>query len=889
MKLFVEPDFDSKTIYCNQDIQLQCLEDLNTPVVELNAVDLNIKKILYRESANIESTDEIPFVSTNEKLIIKLPKQIKKDSYFFFQIEYSSRTQMGFHFIGPDNFHPNKEIQAWTQGEVTESKFWFPCIDDPQIKYPREVSVSVPNEFIVVSNGKLDEVSNKGQRKIFVWKEANPLPAYLTSIVVGQFAEIIESYEHGIDLLYYVPKDKQDRVQRSFKGTVDMMKFFESYFDTPFPYSKYAQTAVQDFEAGGMENTSCTTLPNSILLDEKAAFDDFSNNAAISTRSVISHELAHQWFGDLITCIDWSHIWLNEGFATYCEALYVEAVDGKDEFQRYMDILGALYLDEACWQYRRPLVYSKYKYPDELFDAHSYKKGAWVLHMLRNIVGSDNFKDGLKIYIERFKNHNVSTNDLRNVMQEVSGQNLEPFFRQWVYSEGHPELTIEFIEDKKLLKIIQEREPFFEFKLEVKVVFSDQSIHKSIEFPINAQKDNYIEISKFYEGEGPHTLEWISIDPELKVLKQIKSINIPQFMILNQIKDGETITERRQALRAIDYNKISEQNLQERLIQILKDRVINEDNYSVSMVAVDALGPIKLDKTLDALLECLDSKVIENRPNGESIRRNIVNAIGAYVPDLDSSSNSSRADHILDKLESISRGGTKSYYVEGAALMALGRYIHDKSFQILSEALVKPDTFNDTIPVAAIIGLGNFSTVMEKIKSNDIKENEKLELEILFKKAMDILIKKTQKRNSNDVRTAAVSSLAMFLLNKDGKTNKTIFKTLMSSLDDKWAEVRKGALAVLQTTFSPDDQVFEQDIIEHLVNKIQIMAETDLNYRVRRNAELCLLDIRGRHLAKLRTIVATKESMSKYVNEKVNILTRPFFGSSLRIKHSRHC
>ncbi len=157
-----------------------------------------------------------------------------------------------------------------------------------------------------------------------------------------------------------------------------------------------------------------------MLLDEKASLDDYPVNINGSARSVVAHELAHQWFGDLITCKDWSHTWLNEGFATYCEALYIEHADGKDQFQRYMEALSSVYFGEACKGYRRPIVTDKYKYPDELFDGHSYQKGAWVLRMLRNIVSDNKFKIGLKVYLQRFKNNNVETSDLRNIMEQVS-------------------------------------------------------------------------------------------------------------------------------------------------------------------------------------------------------------------------------------------------------------------------------------------------------------------------------------------------------------------------------------------------------------------------------------------------------------------------------------
>jgi aminopeptidase N len=883
MKLFVEPDFNDKSIHCFQDLKLQCLIDIDESVIKLDSVNLNVKKILYRDSENIEPTDELPFIYTDERLITKLPKFIKKGLLFFLQIEYSASPERGFHFITPDIYHPDKQIQAWTQGQMIESKFWFPCIDDPQIKFPREVSVSVPNEFIVVSNGELQEVSTtKDHKKIYTWKDANPDSVYLTSIVVGKFAEIIEHYARGIELLYYVPLDKQDRAERSFKGTANMVKFFESYFDTLYPYTKYAQTTVQDFEYGGMENTTCTTLPDEILLDEKGSLDDYPINFNNSARSVVTHELAHQWFGDLITCKEWSHIWLNEGFATYCEALYVEHVDGKDQFQRYMDVLSSAYFDESCQEYRRPIVTSKYKYPDELFDAHSYKKGAWVLHMLRNIVSDQKFKIGLKKYLKQFKNQSVETSDLRKVMEEISGQDLELFFKQWVYTEGHPELEIEFIVEDNLVRITQLRKPFFEFKLDIRVAFSNSNT-SSFEFLIKSQQHNDIKIPLLDKNGVVYSIEWFSIDPELKILKEVKSFDVPPLMLLSQISNGITVSERRQALSMIDYKRISEQNLEDRLIQILKDRIIN-DYFGVSTKAVGALGQIKSQKALDALLECLDSKVIKNMPNGEgeAITRWIVNALSGYTKVFEGR----KRDDIINILEKIARHGAKSYHVEMEALISFGDCINDKSFKLLSEAVEKPNTFNDIIPTSAIVGLSKYSSAIEKINSSGIDEGEKIHLKLLLGKAVDILIKKTQRWNSNIIRTYAVDGLKAFLLDGDNELRNVIFKVLINSLDDKWPDVRKKSLAILETTFSPDDKVFEQEIIDQLINKVQKMVELDLSYEVRRIAEFCLLAIRGKHLKKMRTIHKTKVEMSKYMYQKVEVRTKKVFGPTLRLNHT---
>ena len=162
-------------------------------------------------------------------------------------------------------------------------------------------------------------------------------------------------------------RKKSKTAPRSFEHTPEIIRFFEEYLGTNYPYDKYSQVTVQDFVYGGMENSSCTTLTLDTLHDEKAHLDFTSDY-------LISHELAHQWFGDLVTCSDWQHIWLNEGFATYCEALYWEASRGKDEFQYYMMQTADDYFEEARTRYTRPIVTKVYKHPDDLFDRHTYEK-----------------------------------------------------------------------------------------------------------------------------------------------------------------------------------------------------------------------------------------------------------------------------------------------------------------------------------------------------------------------------------------------------------------------------------------------------------------------------------------------------------------------------------
>jgi aminopeptidase N len=237
MKLHVEPNFDLRKIECKQMLELICVNDINDRKLELDCGDLTVTKIEYNEIEYPENVSELGYFTFDEKLIIQLPNNISKGTKFLLNLEYHGFPKRGFHFI--DSYHNDQSSeQAWTQGEMIESKYWFPCIDEPQIKFRREILVNVPTDSIVISNGKS---SNPGEssnnKKIYKWIEDTPNSAYLTSIVMGKFFIEEEKYnreednqlngKHEIKLIYCVPQDRKDRLKRTFKDTQNILKFFE--------------------------------------------------------------------------------------------------------------------------------------------------------------------------------------------------------------------------------------------------------------------------------------------------------------------------------------------------------------------------------------------------------------------------------------------------------------------------------------------------------------------------------------------------------------------------------------------------------------------------------------------------------------------------------------
>lgn len=736
MKLFIEPNFESKTIECKQFLELICIREINDRKFELDCADLDITKIDYNEIEYPENISELGYFCDNEKLIIQLPRYLSEGTKFSLNIEYHGKPKRGFHFIDKNNSEHLSD-QAWTQGEMIESKYWFPCIDEPQMKFRREISVKVPKDLLVISNGKLyNTIEHNDDKKLIKWIEESPNPAYLTSIVIGKFIESQVIYNrsenetdpnHTIKLLYYVPETHEDKIKRTFEETPKIIKFFESYLNFQYPYSKYAQTTVKDFEYGGMENTSCTTLSEGILLDERVAKnnDNYYFNPLGSSLTTIVHEIMHQWFGDLITFLDWNDTWLNEGFATYGEALYIENINNnnKDEFYRYLSLTQSRYLEEACKDYQRSMVTYIYKYPDELFDRHAYKKGAWILHMLRKSLGETNFKMALTVYLEKYQYKNVNTSDFIKVLEEVSGENLKPFFQQWVYNPGHPELNITFEKTTNSIKITQTQDRLFDFTLDIKlsspnlktpkiysyrikerekvIPFGESNNIKQINENYN-QNENTVYVSNIEKDEDNNNL-WFTIDPELKILKDIYFDEIPIRMTLNQIRNGDTIMDKRQGIISINKKTINNRNYDE-IIEELKKLILNDKSYWISSIAASKLGEFssydidnKLkSNTFDTIRQCLNRlKKSENLGNGVIIS-NLITALGNYISNI---SEYDPDDSLFKELKIIAEDDeNESYYIQGSALTTIAPYKNKQALEILEKATDKKNTFNDIIP-----------------------------------------------------------------------------------------------------------------------------------------------------------------------------------------------
>ncbi len=744
MRLEIEPDFQNLTIRCQQSLSIIALQDIDT--IELDAAELQVDKI--------SAASRLSFRNLDDKIIIKLGGTLKERSKIEIYISYTAKPRKGFYFVGPDKYYPDKYQEAWTQGETTEARYWFPCIDHPRVKFSSEISAIVPIGFTVISNGKLLNVEKRDEKQIYHWSETNPHPAYLTSIVVGKYTEIKDDK----NLYYYVPAERKQDAARSFEHTSEIVRFFEEYLGTNYPYEKYSQVTVQDFVYGGMENSSCTTLTLDTLHDEKAHLDFTSDY-------LISHELAHQWFGDFVTCSDWQHIWLNEGFATYCEALYWESSKGKEEFQYYMLQTADDYLEEARTRYTRPIVTKVYKHPDDLFDRHTYEKGACVLHMIRHIVGDKYFRRSLRTYLQRFANDNAETDDLRKVFELETGKSLQQFFDQWIFREGHPDLNVDFYYDNHNAGIkIKQLQPdeHFEFSLELEIAFTS-GLKKVYTFSIF---DKEVVFKIPIDDE----VDWFCIDPEFKILKTI-SVKAPKEMLLKQIQEGDNVIKRVEAARALRDNS------SDTVIDALANSILHDKFWGVSVEAAKSLGSTKTSYAYEALKRCLKVK-------HPKVRRAVIKAIGEFKKE-------ESLEMVLPLLQ-----GDESYFVRSEAAATIGKTKNKMAVEALKKA-TETTTFQNVVAQGAIAGLKEFAG------DKDVAE---------------FIIEKSRYGNYHRVREAAVFALGKFA------DNPIVLDHLKTLLTDKWFRVRINACRALAdselVTAIPDLTWVISNDLDHRVRRV---------------------------------------------------------------------
>jgi aminopeptidase N len=340
LKIEVTLDFAAAAVDGVTTLTLVPLNDGPTRVV-LDAVELELQAVTLADGKPLD------FTYDGHKLRFDLGERRENESIDI-KVRYRCTPRRGLYFIRPDKDYPQRPLQAWSQGQDEDNRYWFPCFDYPNAKSTSEVIATVPARMTVLSNGSLVEDREHGELRTVHYRQDVPHSSYLVTLVAGEYSHSREP-AGDIELHYFVTPGREADAPRSFANTAKMIALFAEKTGRPYPWKRYSQITVSEFIFGGMENTSATTLTDQTLHDARAHLD-------FSSEPLVSHELAHQWFGDLLTCRDWSHGWLNEGFATYFELIWQEFNEGRDEADYYRLLDQEAYIEEDAHRYRRPLV-----------------------------------------------------------------------------------------------------------------------------------------------------------------------------------------------------------------------------------------------------------------------------------------------------------------------------------------------------------------------------------------------------------------------------------------------------------------------------------------------------------------------------------------------------
>ena len=768
VRLDIHLDLDAKRIRGSVTHAFSPLND-GVASLDLDAVELEISSVRLGSGASLSHS------LSDGRLRIELDRPYDAGAAVSVVVDFAGSPRRGLYFIGPDDAYPAKRLEAWTQGEDEDSRHWFPCYDYPNEMATSEMHVSVREPFTVVAIGALQGVEPGPEPglRTFHWRQDVPHVAYLTSVCAGEYVEIRDEWD-GVPILYYVPPGREADGRAVFKNTPDMMRFFSERTGVRYPYAKYAQVVVQDFIFGGMENVSATTLTDVIMYDERARLDQAGD-------PLIAHEISHQWFGDLLTCRDWSHGWLNEGFATFMELVYAEHNKGRDEFRLSLRNEMDTYLAETA-QYRRPVVTNVYGQPIDLFDRHLYEKGGIILNMLRHHLGETLFWKAIGRYAVDRRSKNVVTPDLQRAIEDATGRNLDWFFDQWVYGAGHPELKADFTWDdaaktaKLGLKQTQTGEAVAEaFRLPLELVFrleTGESVSTCVEMTEREQTFYFPLAAKpAFVRVDPIVLMTLDFEPSGEMLRA-------------QLEQDDDVLGRVAAARALA--KKGDKDAITSLGRASQDDAF----WGVQAEAARALGEVRSNAALDELL----ASVGVAHPKA---RRAIVRALGEF-----------REERAAAALERIIDAGDASYYVEAAATAAIGKTRSPSAFDALVRSLAK-DSQNDVIRVAAFEGLG----------------------ELHDERAVPIAKDWSAYGRPALVRGAATNTLGRLAEVVSENEKNEIVDHLVQLLDDPGFRIQQSAIGALRTANAPRaaaalDRTAQRALDGRTVRSARLAAQT---------------------------------------------------------------
>jgi len=433
----------------------------NTATVQLSCADLDVSKVTVNGKP-------AKFQTGDGALTVSLPQPGQAGQTLAIRALYTGAPVNGLYFVPASRAFPAKTGMIYTQGEGEDNHFWLPMYDSPEDKATTECYVTVPKTWTAISNGALLGVKTHGTTKVFHYKMDQPYSTYLISLVAGEFSKGHEEW-HGIPVDYYVPPGLEAEGMLSFGDTPKMIDLYSKLTGVDYPYAKFAQDTVGDFMFGGMENVTCVT--QTIRTLHPADTEPVNDSTYL-----VAHELAHHWFGDMITCATWEHMWLNEGFATTMPTFYDREIHGQDVFDldRYSNFEGAI---DTIGSRGRKAVSGEIGSVSGVTMGSPYAGGCSRILMLMHQLGESEFWKGIHAFLEEYKFKPATTDQFFAAMGKATGQDLSGYEKQWFHTAATPSLTAS-IDGTNL--VIDQLEPYYTLDLPVWVLDGQDWVKKEI-------------------------------------------------------------------------------------------------------------------------------------------------------------------------------------------------------------------------------------------------------------------------------------------------------------------------------------------------------------------------------------------------------------------------
>lgn len=606
-KLDVRFDYNNQFLNGKEWITLQP-HFYPTDSLRLDAKGMDIKQVSL---VNGQQLVPLKYSYDNNSLLIKLDRNYLGNEKYTVYLDYTAKPNLlkaqgsaaindakGLYFINPDERTPNKPRQIWTQGETEASSAWFPTIDRPNQKTTAEISMTVLDNYVSLSNGVLSkQQKNNDGTRTDTWTMDLPHAPYLFMMAVGDF-KIYQDKYNNIPVDYYLEPKYAPYAKDIFGKTPAMMDFYSRTLGVPYPWNKYAQIVCRDYVSGAMENTSATLHGEHVQKTKRELLDD-------NQEGTIAHELFHQWFGDLVTAESWSNLTMNESFATFGEVIWREHDGGKDRGDKSRFEKLQSYLKSTKNGKSPTLARYYYQDKEDMFDNISYAKGSLILYALKEQMGDEAFYQSLKKYLTDNSFKTGEPHQLRLAMEEVTGKDWAPYFNQWYYQGGHPilKVTTRNGENSVVLNVAQIQDSTvqtFQLPLAVDIYTKNGKIRQT--FQLNRRNAQFM-------IPLPAAVEFIDIDPEKTLVGQIQ-IDKSDADYLYQYEHAPSFANR---VGAIAYASKNPTNTisQQILTKALADT--DADLAATAIQGLDLSNPAvrkSAEKTILALAEKSEASVI---------------------------------------------------------------------------------------------------------------------------------------------------------------------------------------------------------------------------------------------------------------------------------------